>query len=131
MEHRCAIRLPADYKILIFQSGMPIAIGRIHNFSRDGLFIKTEFEDLEINQPLEIELLGRGSSRAADFYSERRVCKTFVVHKENGGIGLSLREDCAKTRGNFAAFIAHQKRRDDLGAVAARSPARAASVYPG
>ncbi len=105
MEHRYGQRFPSDHKTLIFKNGMPVAIGRICNFSRDGIFVQTEFDFIDINHPLEIELIAP-SSRSFAANGERKLCKTFVMHKANGGIGLLLREDCVETQNNFAAFIA-------------------------
>jgi hypothetical protein len=107
MEHRYGKRFPADLKTLIFKNGMPVAIGRVCNFSCEGVFVKTEFDLIDINQPLEIELTARGSKSSID-YGERKLCKTFVMHKANDGIGLLLREDCVETQTNFAAFVAEE-----------------------
>ena len=107
MEHRYDKRFPTDLKTLLFKNGMPVAIGRIQNFSRDGVFVKTEFDLIETNQQLEIELVARGvESRLPADCGEHRLCKTFVIHKTDGGIGLLLREDCVETQNNFAAFVA-------------------------
>ena len=106
MEHRYDKRFSSDHKTLIFKNGMPVAIGRINNFSRGGLFIRTEIHAVEVNQSLEIELIARGSSRLPAGYGDRRLCKTLVMHKSGRGIGLMLREDCAETQKNFADFFA-------------------------
>lgn len=108
MEHRYAKRFPTHLKSLIFRSGLPIAIGSIRNFSRDGVFIETEFLEIDINQPLEIEIIARGGSRSPINYGERRLCKAIVMHKANGGLGLLIREDCAATQKHFAAIVAEE-----------------------
>lgn len=108
MEHRYGKRFSADHKTLIFKNGMPVAIGCISNFSRDGVFVKTEFDLVDINQALEIELIRHDGNRSAASRAERRMCKTFVMHKANGGIGLLVRDDCVETQLNFAAFIADE-----------------------
>lgn len=108
MEHRYDKRFPTDFKTLIFKNGMPVAIGRIRNFSQAGLFVKTEFDLVGINQALEIELIGR-SSRCC---SAPRLCKTLVMHKASGGIGLLLRDDCVETKNSYATFIADELSRN-------------------
>lgn len=105
MEHRYNKRFPSHHKTLIFKNGMPVAIGRIDNFSRGGVFIRTEINLVDINQALEIELIARGSSRLSACYGDRRLCKTLVMHKADDGIGLMLREDCEETQKNFAEFF--------------------------
>lgn len=108
MEHRYSKRFSSDHKALIFKNGMPVAIGRVHNFSRGGVFVKTDIHLVEVNQSLNIELIARGSSRSPAYHGERYLCKTLVMHKANGGIGLLLREDCMETQKNFAAFFADE-----------------------
>lgn len=110
MEHRYAHRFSTHLKALIFRGGMPIAVGHILNFSRDGIFLKTEFQQIEINQQLEIEVIARSNSRSPIDYCERRLCKAFVVHKANGGLGLLMREDCAITQKHYAAIVANAVR---------------------
>lgn len=108
MEHRYNKRFSSDHKTLIFKNGMPVAIGRIHNFSRGGMFIKTDVHLVEVNQSLDIELIARGGNRSSASCAERRLCKTLVMHKANSGIGLMLREDCADTQKNFTDFFAEE-----------------------
>lgn len=104
MEHRYDKRISTDHKTLIFKNGMPVAIGRIHNISRGGVFVQTETHLVEVNQSLEIELIARCSRSPVD----RHLCKALVMHKANGGVGLMLREDCDETQKNFAKFFAEE-----------------------
>jgi hypothetical protein len=113
MEHRYDKRFPADHKTLVFKNGMPVAIGRIHNLSRGGMFVKTDFHLADINQSLDIELISRGNNQCSDNHrsesgGNRRVCRTLVMHKGDEGLGLMLREDCEETRKNFARFFAEE-----------------------
>ena len=108
MEHRYDKRFSTDHKTLIFKNGMPVAIGRIHNFSRGGLFVKTEAHLVDINQSLEIELIGRGNIRASGHHGDRPHCKALVMHKDSDGLGLMLREDCEETQRSFANFFAEE-----------------------
>lgn len=108
MEHRCDKRYPADHKTLIFKNGMPVAIGRIQNFSRGGMFVKTDLYFVDVNQSLDIELIARSGSRSPAYCGERRLCKTLVMHKTDHGVGLMLREDCAETQSKFADFFAEE-----------------------
>lgn len=105
MEHRYDKRFSSDHKTLIFKNGMPVAIGRICNVSRGGVFVKTEVHVIEVNQSLEIELIARGGNRSS---TDRHLCKTLVMHKANSGIGLMLREDCDESQKHFAHFFAEE-----------------------
>lgn len=104
MEHRYDKRFSCDQKTLIFRNGMPVAIGRICNFSRGGIFVKTEIHLVETNQSLEVELIAHGNRTAGD----RRLCKTLIMHRANDGLGLMLREDCEETQKNFFNFFAEE-----------------------
>lgn len=108
MEHRYDKRFPCDLKTLIFKNGMPVALGRLRNYSRGGIFVSTEFNLVDAHQSLEIELVARSDARSSAACGERRVCKAFVMHKAGEGIGLLIREDCMETQSNFAAFIADE-----------------------
>lgn len=112
MEHRYDNRFPADHKTLIFKNGLPVAIGRIRNVSRGGVFVKTELHAVDVNQALEIELIARDSNRISLPYGERRLCKALVMHKSNGGVGLLLREDCEETQAVFSDFFAEEFERN-------------------
>ncbi len=109
MEHRYDKRFSSDHKTLIFRNGMPVAIGRIFNISRGGVFVKTELNLIDVNQSIELELIARNSSsRAVEGCGDRRLCKTLVMHKSDGGLGLMLREDCEVTQKNFVEFFAEE-----------------------
>lgn len=108
MEHRHHKRYPSNHKALIFKNGMPVAIGLIQNFSRSGIFINTDIPLVDLHQSLDIELIARSGSRSAVYGGERRLCQTLVMHKADCGVGLMLREDCAKTQSHFADFFAEE-----------------------
>jgi hypothetical protein len=93
MEHRYGPRIVANIKALIYQRGLPVAVGQLRNVGRHGMFLASDYDDVAINQPLEIELLTRGTTSAGP---DQRY-KTFVVHKVRGGLGLAIREECAAT----------------------------------
>ncbi|MFT3930210.1 MAG: PilZ domain-containing protein [Spongiibacteraceae bacterium] len=108
MEHRYHKRYPSSHKALIFKNGMPVAIGRIQNFSRSGIFIKTDIPLVDVHQSLDIEFIARSGSRSVVYGGERRLCQTLVMHKADSGVGLMVREDCAKTQSHFSDFFAEE-----------------------
>jgi hypothetical protein len=89
MEHRYSKRHSADIQALIFKSGLPIAIGRVRNMSKHGIFIDCAPQAAALNQPLGIELFSYGNRVGK---SNRFAC--FVAHKETHGLGLCLFDDC-------------------------------------
>ncbi len=84
MEHRYSSRTPANTKVLIYRKGIPVAMGLAENISRNGLFLRTDFQSINLFQPLEVELLPRNKSAGTDRL------KTFVVHKADNGFGLEI-----------------------------------------
>jgi hypothetical protein len=89
MEHRYSSRAPANLKVLIYKRGLPIAIGWLRNVSRHGLFIASEYDNVQTNQPVEIEFLGDRT----DGDSHRR-CRGMIAHKTMAGFGLAVDDDC-------------------------------------
>lgn len=86
MEHRCSERITTDLKVLIYKSGVPVAIGRLKNGSKLGFFVETDFADINVLQPLDIEvLLQQGPHNL-----ERYKYMTRVIRKAETGLGLEL-----------------------------------------
>jgi len=86
MEHRCSERHAADIKILIYRYGTPVAIGRIKNGNRYGLFIESDLAEVRPLQQLGIEVLVyRGAQKLQRYRFE-----AIVVHTSERGFGLEL-----------------------------------------
>ena len=86
MEHRCSERVTTDFKVLIYKMGIPVAIGRLKNGSKLGFFVETDFADINVLQPLDIEvLLQQGPHNLERYrYTSR------VIRKAETGLGLEL-----------------------------------------
>ncbi|WP_372987255.1 PilZ domain-containing protein [Marinobacter sp.] len=85
MEHRLSKRVPGKLSILVYKRGMPVATGQVRNASRKGVFVTTDFDDVTLNQTLELELC----------YPEKtekplRRLKAQVVRKSTKGLGLDF-----------------------------------------
>ncbi len=95
MEHRLSKRIPGKLKLLIYRRGIPIATGQICDASKHGLFIATDYLDIQLNQTLEIEFQFPGKP-------EKRYVrlKAHVVRKIDKGLGLVFGE----TNGNAFAI---------------------------
>lgn len=86
MEHRYSERAVTDLKILIYKNGMPVAIGRIKNGSKLGFFVETDFADINVLQPLDVEVLLYRSPQSMVRYKYT----TRVIRKADTGLGVEL-----------------------------------------
>ena len=86
MEHRCSERYPTDIKIMIYRYDVPVAIGRIKNGTRHGLFIESDLASVKSLQQLGIELAVTNGSKKLQTY--RFPC--MVIHTTSHGFGLEL-----------------------------------------
>jgi hypothetical protein len=64
---------------------VPLALGRLQNINRDGLFIRTDYADIAVIQPLEIEFLS-----ASTQCSGNGRFKSIVVHRRANGTSYDL-----------------------------------------
>ena len=87
MEHRHTERYASDLSVLIYQHKLPIAIGRIRNGSRSGVFIETDFSDVECGHQVSLEI---SLNRSATHKLHRIELKALVVHKTEKGFGAEL-----------------------------------------
>ena len=85
MEHRLSKRVPGKLGLLVYKRGMPVATGQIRDASRNGLFIATDYSDVQLNQTLEIEF--RFPDREEKQF---RKLKAHVVRKSAKGLGVDF-----------------------------------------
>lgn len=85
MEHRLSKRVPGKLSLLLYKRGMPVATGQVCNASRRGVFVSTDYLDVKLNQPLELELCYPGKTEKA-----LRRLKAHVVRRASGGLGLDF-----------------------------------------
>ncbi|GGE73564.1 hypothetical protein GCM10011533_27470 [Streptosporangium jomthongense] len=87
MEHRLSKRIPGELKLLIYRRGMPVATGRIKDASKQGLFINTDYNDIQLNQMLEVEFRFPGNP-------DKQLCriKAHVVRMADEGLGVDFGE---------------------------------------
>ncbi|WP_336366491.1 PilZ domain-containing protein [Marinobacter sp. C2H3] len=86
MEHRLSKRIPADLSLIVMKRGLPVAVGAVCNASRRGVFIATDYDDVGLNQVLELEpFTPDDSPREAPIR-----LKGQVVRKCREGIGLEF-----------------------------------------
>lgn len=87
MEHRCTERITSELKILIYKHNYPIAIGRVKNGSRSGIFVETDFVDVDCEHHLKFEVLVSRNNTAK---LQRIEMKAIVIHKTGKGFGAEV-----------------------------------------
>ena len=88
MEHRYTERYASDLSILIYQYKLPVAIGRIKNGSRLGVLIESDFDNIDCEHQISLEvLLNRNSNKHK---LQRMEFKALVIHKTVKGFGAAL-----------------------------------------
>lgn len=83
MEHRHSTRLDGKLFALVYKRGLPVASGHVTNASQRGLFITTEYDDVALNQPIEVELCYPGRPGRLKAYVVRKDGKGLAVDFEN------------------------------------------------
>jgi hypothetical protein len=85
MEHRLSKRTDGKLGLLVYKRGMPVATGQIRDASKGGLFIATDFTDVQLNQALVLEF------RFPEPQGKRfRRLKAHVVRKSDNGLGVDF-----------------------------------------
>ena len=92
MEHRCTERTVSELKILIYKHNHPIAIGRIRNGSRSGVFVETDFVDIDCEHQLTLAVLLHKNSITK---LQRIEMQAIAIHKTNNGFGAEVDFDNA------------------------------------
>ncbi|MCG7199672.1 PilZ domain-containing protein [Marinobacter pelagius] len=85
MEHRLSKRVPGKLSLLVYKRGMPVATGQVRNASRRGVFVSTDYDDVKLNQTLELELCYPEKTE-----KQLRRLKAHVIRKSPDGLGLDF-----------------------------------------
>ncbi len=59
MEHRCSVRKPLGFQLLLYKHGLPVQSGVCRNLGLGGLFVETAERDWRRNEYLEVEIIAR------------------------------------------------------------------------
>lgn len=87
MEYRLSKRVTGKLGLLLYKRSMPVATGQIRDASEGGLFIATNYTDVQLNQTLEVEF------RFPDRYENSfQRLKGQVVRKSEHGLGVGFDE---------------------------------------
>ncbi|HEY9118620.1 MAG TPA: PilZ domain-containing protein [Marinobacter sp.] len=85
MEHRLSKRVPGKLGLLVYKRGMPVATGQIRDASKRGLFIATDYTDIQLNQTLELEFRFP--------HKQEKQCRRLTAHvvrKSANGLGVDF-----------------------------------------
>lgn len=85
MEHRHNRRARTALKVIVFNNGLPVAVGKTKNISREGMFVRTSYHEVAMHQMIEIQFCPTGQRCPT-----RIRVKCSVVHKTPVGFGLEL-----------------------------------------
>lgn len=100
MDNRTSSRMNVPMKLLLYKTGVPVAIGRIRDVSTRGLFVETDFDGFNVHQSLEVELLPRSST-----HIDRCRFRTVVARRVRGGFGLEADENSDTGFNTLAALV--------------------------
>ncbi len=81
MEHRCSVRKPLGFQLLLYKHGVPVQGGTCRNLGLGGLYIETSERDWHKNEYLEVEIYDGRRGEAMRL-------PAVVVHFDTGGAGL-------------------------------------------
>ena len=105
MEHRCTERAASELKILIYKHNHPVAIGRIRNGSHSGVFVETDFDDIECEHQLRIEVL-LNKNHAINL--QRIEMQAIVIHKTDKGFGAEVDFEIESNANTFLEILRGQ-----------------------
>lgn len=104
MEHRCEQRLGLDLNAQVYRGGEPVAVGRIRNAGKHGMFIETDYQQVRKWQKLDIEVTLEGVSSKKKLNYQ---LTTTVVRKNRDGIGLEVEPESKSESRQLLDTIAH------------------------
>ncbi len=100
MEHRYHVRMDADIPALIYRCGVPVATGRMRDASRGGVFVRTSYAELRLNQHLELEFPLNGGGEGA-----MRRLRAHVRRCEQNGVALEMDDRDAAVAASMRALL--------------------------
>lgn len=84
MEHRLSQRIEGQLPILVYKKGMPVGTGKIRDASRRGLFIITDYGDVQLNQIIQLAF------RLPEVADGQQTLNAHVVRRAEDGLGLDF-----------------------------------------
>jgi hypothetical protein len=84
MEHRLSQRVSGELPILVYKRGMPVATGLVKDASRRGLFVATGYDDVRLNQVIQLSFRFPGQA------DKHHTLKAHVVRRDRDGLGVDF-----------------------------------------
>ena len=81
MEHRCSVRRPIEFQLMLYKHGLPVQTGICRNLGLGGLFVEADGYDWRKNEYLEVEVIGASGKPLIRL-------PAVVVHHSVRGAGL-------------------------------------------
>ncbi len=100
MEHRCSVRKPVGFQLLLYKHGLPIQSGVSRDLGLGGMFVETGTRSWRKNESLEIEFLGEGGQPAMRL-------SALVVHHSSAGVGLMFNALSSEQRRVLRSALFH------------------------
>lgn len=100
MNLRRSCRTSVPLKVIVFNDGLPVAVGKTKNISKAGLFVRTTYREVDLLQALEIQF----ATMRQRSPSKVRV-KARVVHKTEVGFGLELVDSSSAAHDAMTALL--------------------------
>lgn len=98
MEHRLSQRIEGQLPILVYRKGMPVGTGNIRDASRRGVFITTDYNDVRLNQTIELAFRLPESEAL-------QTLNAHVVRRSADGLGLDFDGSENNTRAIFSLIL--------------------------
>jgi len=99
MEHRLSQRIEGQLPILVYKRGMPVGTGQIRDASRRGVFVTTEYNDVRLNQTLQLAF------RLPEMADNQQTLNAHVVRRSEHGFGLDFDGAENNARAIFALIL--------------------------
>jgi len=98
MEHRCSVRKPVEFQLLLYKHGLPIESSVSRNLGLGGVFIDTGAYEWRKNEYLEVEFVGRNGNPGMRM-------PAVVVHASPLGTGLMFDSISNEQRRTLRAWL--------------------------
>ena len=118
MEHRCSVRKPIEFQLLLYKHGLPVQTGFCRNLGLGGLFIETGSCEWRKNEFLEVEIIACNGKPVMRLPAA-------VVHYSERGAGLMFDAVSSEQRRILRGWLFSGRRERSTGAGAIEQGPRA------
>ena len=83
MDHRRSKRIDVQLNVLLYDCGVPVALGKTRNISSGGAFVETRFRPGKESLPVDVEFVASNEKETGHYQATGK-----VVYSTRDGIGL-------------------------------------------